>query len=61
MPAYIQKEKPDAKIGVLYQNDDFGKDYLKGVTDGLGDKAADGRRRGAYETTDPPSIRRSST
>ena len=38
--AYILKNKPDAKIGVLYQNDDFGKDYLKGVVDGLGDKAA---------------------
>ena len=30
---------PDAKIGVLYQNDDYGKDYLKGFKDGLGDKA----------------------
>jgi branched-chain amino acid transport system substrate-binding protein len=37
---YILKEKPDAKIGVLYQNDDFGKDYLKGLKYGLGDKAA---------------------
>ena len=37
--AYILKNKPDGKIGVLYQNDDFGKDYLKGVKDGLGDKA----------------------
>jgi branched-chain amino acid transport system substrate-binding protein len=37
--AYILKHKPDAKIGVLYQNDDFGKDYLKGLLDGLGDKA----------------------
>jgi branched-chain amino acid transport system substrate-binding protein len=36
---YILKEKPDGKIGVLYQNDDFGKDYLKGLRDGLGDKA----------------------
>ena len=34
------KNKPDAKIAVLYQNDDFGKDYLKGLKDGLGDKAA---------------------
>ena len=30
---------PNAKIGVLYQNDDYGKDYLKGLKDGLGDKA----------------------
>ena len=37
---YILKEKPDAKIAVLYQNDDFGKDYLKGLKDGLGDKAS---------------------
>src|ERR1700751_4457474 len=37
---YLMKEKPDAKIAVLYQNDDYGKDYLKGLKDGLGDKAA---------------------
>src|SRR6185369_15841088 len=36
---YILKEKPNAKIAVLYQNDDYGKDYLKGFHDGLGDKA----------------------
>jgi len=36
---YIMKEKPGAKIAILYQNDDFGKDYLKGTLDGLGDKA----------------------
>jgi branched-chain amino acid transport system substrate-binding protein len=37
---YILKEKPNAKIGILYQNDDYGKDYLKGFKDGLGAKAA---------------------
>ena len=37
--AYILKEKPDAKIAIMYQNDDFGKDLLKGFKDGLGDKA----------------------
>src|SRR6184192_1213620 len=37
---YLMKEKPDAKIAVLYQNDDFGKDYLKGLKDGLGAKAS---------------------
>jgi len=37
---YLLKEKPDARIGVLYQNDDYGKDYLKGLKDGLGAKAA---------------------
>ena len=36
---YILKEKPNAKIGILYQNDDYGKDYVKGLKDGLGDKA----------------------
>ncbi len=51
--AYILKNKPDAKIGVLYQNDDFGKDYLKGVTDGLGAKAASMiKAQESYETTD---------
>jgi branched-chain amino acid transport system substrate-binding protein len=37
---YVLKEKPDAKIAVFYQNDDYGKDYLKGLMDGLGPKAA---------------------
>src|SRR5262244_933935 len=37
---WLMKEKPDAKIAILYQNDDFGKDYLKGIKDGLGAKAA---------------------
>jgi hypothetical protein len=32
--------KPNAKIAVLDQNDDYGKDYLKGLKEGLGDKAA---------------------
>jgi len=51
--AYILKHKPDAKIGVLYQNDDFGKDYLKGVADGLGAKAATMiKAKASYETTD---------
>src|ERR1700733_5120470 len=37
---YIPKNHPDAKIGVLYQNDDLGRDYLTGIKAGLGDKAA---------------------
>jgi branched-chain amino acid transport system substrate-binding protein len=37
---YVLKEKPDAKIAILYQNDDYGKDYVKGFKDGLGAKAA---------------------
>ncbi|MGY3605276.1 MULTISPECIES: ABC transporter substrate-binding protein [unclassified Bradyrhizobium] len=37
---WLMKEKPDAKVAILYQNDDFGKDYLKGTKDGLGAKGA---------------------
>jgi branched-chain amino acid transport system substrate-binding protein len=37
--AYILKNVPDAKVGILYQNDDYGKDYLKGFEDGLGNAA----------------------
>ena len=37
---WLMKEKPDAKVAILYQNDDFGKDYLKGTKDGLGAKAS---------------------
>jgi len=36
---YLLQTSPDAKIAILYQNDDYGKDYLKGIKDGLGDKA----------------------
>lgn len=35
---YILENHPDAKIGILYQNDDFGKDYLHGLKDVLQDK-----------------------
>ncbi len=52
--SYILEHKPDGKIAVLYQNDDFGKDYLKGLKDGLGDKAKSMVAvEAAYETTDP--------
>jgi ABC-type branched-subunit amino acid transport system substrate-binding protein len=52
--AYILEHKPDAKIGVLYQNDDYGKDYLNGVLDGLGAKAPSLIKvKASYETTDP--------
>jgi branched-chain amino acid transport system substrate-binding protein len=37
---YILKERPNARIAVLYQDDDYGKDYLRGLRDGLGDKAS---------------------
>jgi branched-chain amino acid transport system substrate-binding protein len=51
---YILKEKPNAKIAVLYQNDDYGKDYLKGLKDGLGSKAASMIvAEESYETTEP--------
>ncbi|AWL91891.1 MULTISPECIES: ABC transporter substrate-binding protein [Bradyrhizobium] len=50
---YIMKEKPDGKIGVLYQNDDFGKDYLKGLKDGLGPKASMIVLEEAYDTSEP--------
>jgi branched-chain amino acid transport system substrate-binding protein len=51
---YISKNIPDAKVAVLYQNDDFGKDKLLGLREGLGEKAD--RQIVAtqsYETTDP--------
>ena len=52
--AHILETKPNAKIGVLYQNDDYGKDYLKGFEDGLGDKAKSMIvSRVSYEFTDP--------
>ena len=38
--AHIRRTRPDAKIAVLYQNDDYGRDYLEGFKEGLGDKAA---------------------
>jgi branched-chain amino acid transport system substrate-binding protein len=50
---YILKEKPNAKIAVLYQNDDYGKDYLKGLKDGLGAKASMIIAEESYETTEP--------
>lgn len=51
---YILEHKPDAKIAILYQNDDFGKDYVDGMKRGLGDKA---KRmivaEASYEVSDP--------
>ena len=52
--AHILDTKPNAKIAVLYQNDDYGKDYLKGFEDGLGAKAASMIvSKISYEVTDP--------
>ena len=50
---YVIKEKPEAKIGVLYQNDDFGKDYLKGLKEGLGPKAAMIVLEEPYDSSEP--------
>jgi branched-chain amino acid transport system substrate-binding protein len=50
---FLLKEKPGAKIGVLYQNDDFGKDYLKGLKEGLGAKASMIVAEESYETSEP--------
>jgi branched-chain amino acid transport system substrate-binding protein len=51
---YLLREKPQAKVGILYQNDDFGKDYLIGLKDGLGEAYAKMVvKEVSYETTDP--------
>src|SRR3984885_2767375 len=50
---YVMAQKPGAKMGILYQNDDFGKDYLAGVKDVLGDKYGSiVVKEASYETTD---------
>ena len=52
--AYILKNHPGKTIGVLYQNDDFGKDYVIGLRDGLGDQASKLIvMESSYETTSP--------
>jgi branched-chain amino acid transport system substrate-binding protein len=51
---YLLDKYPNAKIGILYQNDDYGKDYVKGMKDGLGAKAQTMIvSEQPYETTDP--------
>jgi len=51
---YILKEYPNAKIGILYQNDDLGKDYVNGIKAGLGDKATKMIvAEASYEVSDP--------
>ena len=51
---YILKNNPNAKVGVLYQNDDLGKDYLNGIKAGLGDKAGTMIvAEASYEVSDP--------
>jgi branched-chain amino acid transport system substrate-binding protein len=50
---YILDNKPDAKIAVLFQNDDYGKDLLKGLKDGLGDKGKMIVAEAPYEVSEP--------
>ncbi|HEX6154969.1 MAG TPA: ABC transporter substrate-binding protein, partial [Burkholderiales bacterium] len=50
---HILKNSPNAKIAVLYQNDDYGKDYLKGLHDGLGPKKSMIVKEVSYEVSDP--------
>ncbi|MDD1517489.1 MULTISPECIES: ABC transporter substrate-binding protein [Bradyrhizobium] len=50
---YILKNHPNAKIAVLYQNDDYGKDYLKGFKDGLGGKTSMIVMEESYEVSEP--------
>ena len=50
---FLIKEKPDAKVAVLYQNDDFGKDYLKGLKDGFGAKVSSIIAEESYEISEP--------
>jgi branched-chain amino acid transport system substrate-binding protein len=50
---YILKEKPDSKVAVLYQNDDFGRDFLKGLKEGLGSKQSMIVAERSYEVSEP--------
>ncbi len=50
---YILENKPDAKIGVFYQNDDYGKDYVRGLRAGLGAKVGQIIAEASYELADP--------
>jgi branched-chain amino acid transport system substrate-binding protein len=51
--AYTLKHVKDPKVGILYQNDDYGKDYLKGFEDGLGENKKLIVMKQTYEVTDP--------
>ena len=50
---FLMKEKPNSKVAVLYQNDDFGKDYLKGLKDGFAGKASAIIAEESYEVSEP--------
>jgi branched-chain amino acid transport system substrate-binding protein len=58
---HILANVKDAKVGVLMQNDDYGKDYFDGFKDGLGKDAASIVKHVTYEVTDPTSTARSSS
>jgi ABC-type branched-subunit amino acid transport system substrate-binding protein len=50
---YLLEHMPNAKVAILFQNDDYGKDYIKGFSDGLGDKAETMIvKKASYEATD---------
>ena len=49
---YIQRNKPDGKIGIIYQNDDFGKDYIAGIRDVIGEAAMKNVPVVSFELTD---------
>jgi branched-chain amino acid transport system substrate-binding protein len=50
---YLQREKPTAKVAVLYQNDDFGKDMLKGFLEALGENSSMVVAKSSYEVSEP--------
>ena len=50
---HIRETAPEARIAVLYQNDDFGKELLSGLKEGLGDRAGAVIAEASYEATDP--------
>jgi len=51
---YVLAEKPNGKIEILYQNDDYGRDFLRGIKDGLGGKAASMvKQEESYEVSEP--------
>ena len=53
---YILNTRPDAKIGILFQNDDFGRDYVKGLRAGLGPRASQIISQVSYELLADPTI-----
>ncbi|MDT7835375.1 ABC transporter substrate-binding protein [Aquabacterium sp. OR-4] len=50
---HLMETMPNAKVAILYQNDDYGKDYLKGFEEGLGAKGSMVVSKVSYEVTDP--------